>query len=158
NRKPPYEKVCTSSPALSREKRSKLTPGTWMDCRQAPLRQIPCLTGSAYQTLPVYLPTEPKFYLCHSGKTAAMKPLVSVILAEKYGITAAPGAKVACPFCHQRTFSIKPDDSLGKCFHPTCGRFLAPSSSNGQYAQSLASVLQGITDDFHQELLGLDPH
>ena len=83
---------------------------------------------------------------------------VSQILHDVHGIAIRPGGKGDCPFCHHTTFSVMGDDSLGKCFHPACGRFLAPSSSNGQYAQSLASVLQTIFDDFHQELLGLDPH
>ncbi len=83
---------------------------------------------------------------------------VSQILHDVHGIAIRPGGKGDCPFCHHTTFSVKGDDSLGKCFHPACGRFLAPRSSNGQYAHSLASVLQTIFDDFHQELLGLDPH
>ena len=83
---------------------------------------------------------------------------VSQILHDVHGIAIRPGGKGDCPFCHHTTFSVKGDDSLGKCFHPACGRFLAPRSSNGQYAQSLANVLQHLFDDFHQELLGLDPH
>jgi P4 family phage/plasmid primase-like protien len=83
---------------------------------------------------------------------------VSQILHDVHGSAIRPGGKGDCPFCHHPTFSVKGDDSLGKCFHPACGRFLAPSSSNGQYAQSLASVLQHLFDDFHQELLGFDPH
>ena len=76
---------------------------------------------------------------------------VSQILHDVHGSTIRPGGKGDCPFCHHPTFSVKGDDSLGKCFHPACGRFLAPRSSNGQYAQSLASVLQHLFDDFHQE-------
>jgi len=83
---------------------------------------------------------------------------VSQILHDVHGIAIRPGGKGDCPFCHHTTFSVKGDDSLGKCFHPACGRFLTPRSSNGQYAQSLASVLQHLCDDFHQELLGLEPH
>jgi hypothetical protein len=52
-----------------------------------------------------------------------MNASVSAILAESHGITAQPGAKVECPFCRHKTFSIKRDDLLGKCFHPACGRF-----------------------------------
>jgi hypothetical protein len=48
NHKPPYEKVFTSSPVLSREKRSRLTPWKWMDCILASLRQILYLRGSPY--------------------------------------------------------------------------------------------------------------
>jgi len=80
---------------------------------------------------------------------------VSAILAETHGITAQPGAKVECPFCRHKTFSIKRDDLLGKCFHPACGRFITPNQQNGQSPHSLASVLEAIYHDFHQELLSL---
>jgi hypothetical protein len=89
-----------------------------------------------------------------------MNASVSAILAETHGITAQPGAKVECPFCHHKTFSIKRDDLLGKCFHPACGRFITPSQRDGQSPHSLASVLEAIYHDFHQELLALKdaPH
>ena len=56
---------------------------------------------------------------------------VSAILSEKHGIAARPGAKVECPFCHHKTFSIKRDDRLGKCFHPACGRSVTPAQFRG---------------------------
>ncbi len=40
-----------------------------------------------------------------------MNASVSAILAETHGITAQPGVKVECPFCHHTTFSIKRDGS-----------------------------------------------
>jgi hypothetical protein len=40
-----------------------------------------------------------------------MSASVSAILSETHGITAHPGAKVECPFCHDTTFSIKRDGS-----------------------------------------------
>src|SRR2546428_11387931 len=84
-----------------------------------------------------------------------MNASVSATLAESHGITAQPGAKVECPFCHHKTFSIKPDDLLGKCFLPVCGRFITPGQQDGQSPHSLASVLEAIYHDFHQELLAL---
>jgi putative DNA primase/helicase len=86
-----------------------------------------------------------------------MARTVSQILLEDHSISIRPGAKGKCPFCDQPTFSVKGDDSLGKCFHPACGRFLVPNSSNGQYVHSLTSVVQTISEDFRKELLGLDP-
>jgi hypothetical protein len=84
-----------------------------------------------------------------------MNASVSAILAESHGITAQPGAKVECPFCHHKTFSIKRDDLLGKCFHPACGRFITPSRRDGQSPHNLTNVLKAIYYDFHQELLSL---
>jgi hypothetical protein len=40
-----------------------------------------------------------------------MNASVSAILVESHGITAQPGAKVECPFCHHTTFSTKRDGS-----------------------------------------------
>ena len=70
-----------------------------------------------------------------------MNASVSTILAESHGITAQPGAKGECPFCHHKTFSIKRDDLLGKCFHPACGRFITPSRRDGQSLHNLPTVL-----------------
>jgi hypothetical protein len=84
-----------------------------------------------------------------------MSASVSAILSETHGITTQPGAKVECPFCHHKTFSIKRDDLLGKCFHPACGRFITPSQRDGKSPQNLTNVLEAIYHDFHQELLSL---
>ena len=84
-----------------------------------------------------------------------MARTISQILVEEHNVSIRPGAKGECPFCHHATFSVKGDDSLGKCFHPPCGRFLALGRDNGQYQYSLARVLEGIYQDFHQELLRL---
>jgi hypothetical protein len=84
-----------------------------------------------------------------------MTASVSAILSESYGIAAQPSGKFECPFCHHKTFSIKRDDLLGKCFHPVCGRFIAPSQQDGHSLHSLANVFEAIYHDFHQELLAL---
>ncbi len=81
------------------------------------------------------------------------KMSVSAILEADHGISARPGMKVNCPICHHHTLSIKPDDSLAKCFHPQCGRFI--TSHGGSETITLASVLAEIYHDFHQELLQL---
>jgi hypothetical protein len=84
-----------------------------------------------------------------------MSMSVIAILLENHGIAARPGVKVECPFCHHPTFSIKRDDQLGKCFHPSCGRYITPRQHDGQYHHSLAQVLDNIYHDFHQTLLDL---
>lgn len=74
----------------------------------------------------------------------------SKILFEKFNIDAKPGHKVECPYCHHKTFSIKRDDTIGKCFHPQCGRFITP-----QYTKenNIYSVFKEIYYDFHLALL-----
>jgi len=47
---------------------------------------------------------------------------VSELIHEKYGIDIQPGKKGECFKCHRKnTFSIKKDNTIGKCFHPACG-------------------------------------
>lgn len=77
------------------------------------------------------------------------------ILNEQYRIATHPGAKVRCPFCHKQTLSIKKDDSLAKCFHSACGRFITATGAGVSQTITLASVLADNYHDFHQELLGL---
>jgi len=83
-----------------------------------------------------------------------MTSSVSQILVERYGIAARPGEKVECPFCHKKTFSVKKDDTLGKCFHPHCGRFITPYREQDEYQFSVHQALEDIYHDFHRELLG----
>ena len=80
---------------------------------------------------------------------------VSQLLHDVHDIAIRPGGRGECPFCHHTTFSVKDDDSLGKCFHPACSRFWTLGRENGQYRYSLARVLEGIYQDCHQELLRL---
>jgi P4 family phage/plasmid primase-like protien len=84
-----------------------------------------------------------------------MNESVSNLLAEKYGINAKPKEKIDCPFCGHRTFYLKYDDTLGKCFHPGCGRFIVPDSHDGRNENSLHLVLKEIFQDFHGHLLKL---
>jgi hypothetical protein len=85
-----------------------------------------------------------------------MNSTVSAILSEKHGITAHPGAKVECPFCQHQTFSIKKDDTIGKCFHPSCGRYIAPYQSEFGRGNILYKILDEIFNDMHKALLDLD--
>ena len=84
-----------------------------------------------------------------------MSAYVSDQLATKYGIDIKPGGKGACPFCRHKAFSIKRDDTLGKCFHPTCGRFITLSSNDRRYENGLHRVMEEIFQDFHANLLVL---
>jgi hypothetical protein len=79
---------------------------------------------------------------------------VSQILLEDHQSTIRAGAKGQCPFCKQTTFSIKPDDTLGKCFHPACGQFLIQRQP-GAYSHGLSTVLERVAAECHQELLCL---
>ena len=76
-------------------------------------------------------------------------------LREQYSLDAKPGAKVDCPFCQHHTMSIKPDDTLAKCFHGSCGRFVTTHGSGGADTISLHSVLTEMYQACHQELLRL---
>ncbi len=80
---------------------------------------------------------------------------VPAILSEKHGIAARPGAKVECPFCHHKTFSIKRDDRLGKCFHPACGRHVTPAQCEAGQGNALFRILEEVFGDFHKALLDL---
>lgn len=80
-------------------------------------------------------------------------PSVSNILMEKHGMEAKAGRKANCPFCHHKTFTVKPDDSIGKCFHPSCGKFITPFSRGVHPGSALCRVLVEIYHDFHKELL-----
>jgi hypothetical protein len=80
---------------------------------------------------------------------------VSQILSNKYGISAQPGSKVECPFCRHETFSIKRDNTLGKCFHPTCGRYVTAVQQDYPYRNNLRHTMMEIFEDFHRELLAL---
>jgi hypothetical protein len=82
-------------------------------------------------------------------------PTVSQILREQYHTDAQAGAKLTCPFCQHQTFSVKPDDTLGKCFHPSCGRFVTAHGAGNSGTIALSTVLAEIYHDFHQELLCL---
>jgi putative DNA primase/helicase len=80
---------------------------------------------------------------------------VSQILLEDHNIAIHPGAKGECPFCHTTHFSVKGDDTLGKCFHPPCGHFLTIDHDTGLYRSGVMRVLESVYQDCRQELLQL---
>ncbi len=82
-----------------------------------------------------------------------MSTSVTAILYEKYGITARPGAKILCPFCEHKTFSIKKDDTIVKCFHPDCLKYVTDTQRGNNLNDRLTLVLEGIFGDFHRGVL-----
>lgn len=80
------------------------------------------------------------------------------ILANKYGIHSQPRARINCPFCEHHTMSIKADDTLAKCFHDKCQRFITVHQSSRSYQRSLHSALETIYHDFHKHFLSLENH
>ncbi len=60
-----------------------------------------------------------------------MREQVTQILKNRYGIEAQAGKKAKCPFCHRKRFSIKGDDSIGKCFHPECQKVIKSPNGKG---------------------------
>jgi P4 family phage/plasmid primase-like protien len=89
------------------------------------------------------------------GEVPGMSTSVAALLAEKYGIDIKPGGKGECPFCRHTTFSIKRDDTIGKCFHPTCGRFVTQELQEHRFENGLHRVMEEIFQDFHAHLLAL---
>ncbi len=83
-----------------------------------------------------------------------MNSSVTEILSRQHGVEARPGAKVGCPFCGHHSFSIRRDDTLAKCFHPTCGRFITPFAAP-THMTGLFAALEEIGKDFHDALLAL---
>jgi hypothetical protein len=87
----------------------------------------------------------------HQGRSVGG---VSQHLEQTYGISIRPGDKGLCPFCRgDKTFSVKKDDTLGKCFHPGCGRYVTLASLAAGYTGSLSQVLDRVVDDFHKHLV-----
>lgn len=46
-------------------------------------------------------------------------------LNDKFGKSFSLSVKEDCPICGKKSFLIKSDDTFAKCFHPSCGIFIA---------------------------------
>ena len=57
---------------------------------------------------------------------------VTDILAASYDIRAKAPSKIDCPFCGKKSFSIKDDNSVGKCFHPDCEKVITAKGKGGR--------------------------
>lgn len=77
---------------------------------------------------------------------------ISKYIDTEYGIRIKTGNKGVCPFCGHKTFSIKKDDTLGKCFHPSCDKSLSITNISHikDYKQE---IINKLFNDFHVELL-----
>jgi hypothetical protein len=80
---------------------------------------------------------------------------VCQILEATYSIRARPGRKAECPFCHNPYFFVRKDDTLGKCFHPPCGRYLTAQTHDSSLRRGLYGVLDEVFRDCHAALLSL---
>jgi hypothetical protein len=78
---------------------------------------------------------------------------VTAFLEQQHGVKIAAGGKGLCPFCRRDTFAVRKDDSLGKCFHPACGKFISKGSLADGYAGSLYQILDTIKLTCHEHLL-----
>lgn len=77
------------------------------------------------------------------------------ILANQFGIQTQPRARIDCPFCKHHTMSIKADDTLAKCFHASCLRYITLHAASPSYQRSLHKALEGVYHDFHKHFLSL---
>lgn len=87
-------------------------------------------------------------------KNKCMRTKISDILATQFAIEITPGTKGECPHCHHNTFSIKKDDTLGMCFHPSCGRYISAYGNESHRDRGLSRLLESIYHDFHKALIG----
>jgi len=78
---------------------------------------------------------------------------ITEILNQKYGIDVKAGQKCVCPFCRHKTFSIKSDNSIGKCFHPSCGRLILPSFNLSKSQDYAIGFLHHLFILFHSALI-----
>lgn len=83
---------------------------------------------------------------------SSCKSITATLLAE-HGIDVAPGRKTDCPYCGHSTLQVRRDDTLAKCFHPTCGRYMHVSSKNHGHADPLHSFMAELFNNFHAALL-----
>lgn len=80
----------------------------------------------------------PPYYTNHSFS-------IRDYLETRYQISSLSKGKITCPFCQHQTLAIK-GDSLAKCFHPSCGRFINQHSatSHQEHFQQLLWNLMAI--------------
>lgn len=77
---------------------------------------------------------------------------VTRLLESKYGVNGRPGAKTECPECGKNTLSIKRDDSIARCFHPSCNKFFRPGESRSPGWSAWHVALDHIRQDLRREL------
>lgn len=78
---------------------------------------------------------------------------VSNYLKQTYDIDIKPGKKGKCFKCGKDTFSIKPDDQFGKCFHPKCDGKINASNMEKEDKYGFHDVLEKVIKDFQADLI-----
>lgn len=85
------------------------------------------------------------------------KMSISKYLQEECGIPdATPGKKCICPTCGHKTFSIKSDDSIVKCFHPGCTELITLKQLGNSTDSVIARLLKQFYKDTHEQLIKMD--
>ena len=84
-------------------------------------------------------------------KTRATRNLQTYI---EMGLWNGKAQKVNCPVCGHHTFCLKPDKTLAKCFHPSCGFFatIGHNEREGYYSE-LYNILDEFREIAHKALL-----
>jgi len=72
-------------------------------------------------------------------------------ISREFGIECIPGRKHLCPKCGHKTFSMKHDGTVAKCFHPSCGWSVTPG--HGERKPSLNKFLTELLLEWHKALL-----
>jgi hypothetical protein len=80
---------------------------------------------------------------------------VAEALSHEHGVSAQPGGpKVTCPFCGHETFSVDRENTIGKCWHPNCGKTVHSGQARNP-KRAIYGVLERIFKDWHTALLKL---
>ena len=69
---------------------------------------------------------------------------VADYIATKFSLEAVPGKKGTCPFCGKGTFSINSEDTIGKCFHPDCGRHVSSTTMRNEVEDIIQTALKSV--------------
>lgn len=77
---------------------------------------------------------------------------VTEILLDDHGLETVAGRKCICPKCESPHFTIKSDDSLGKCFGPNCGFYISSEGPGEADSKKFQTIVKRMYSDFKQEL------
>ncbi len=81
-----------------------------------------------------------------------MTQAIALHLDQTHGIKLRLGDKGECPLCRRDTFSISKDGTIGKCFHPSCGKYITEASLARGYDGTIHQILATIQADCHRYL------
>ena len=89
---------------------------------------------------------------------------VTEVLQDEFSVCAKAGDKITCPFCGRNTFSIKGNNQIGKCWHPSCQERIIPKRYDDEWKYSISEALEQLYQKCHENLLdyageeGLTPY